>query len=288
MTDPHLDPASALPTPGPDGRPTEGSTASEVLAVDPAARPSRGWTRPSWRSSLSVLIVVLAFGLPLRALFRYQGPPMEEGFMLVFPERVMHGALPNRDFLHLYGPGSLWVLAAWFKAFRVSLAAERAFGLIQLAGITFGVMALVRPWGRRAATAAGLLGVLISTTAIGLTALAWNGAVALGVIALWIGLRARRRVTAEGGDAVRLLLVSGLLAGLALLYRPDMIVAVALGGGALLWGLGWPRLRRWGTGLAVGLAPYVVQLATAGPGHSIQGMILDPVFRLRDWFARSR
>ena len=25
--------------------------------------------------------------------------------MLVFPEQVLHGAIPNRDFLHLYGPG---------------------------------------------------------------------------------------------------------------------------------------------------------------------------------------
>jgi len=50
---------------------------------------------------------------------------MEEGFMLVFPEWVLHGAIPDRDFLHLYGPGSLWALAGAFKVFGVSLLTER-------------------------------------------------------------------------------------------------------------------------------------------------------------------
>jgi hypothetical protein len=59
---------------------------------------------------------VLAF-LVLRGLLRSQGPPMEEGFMLVFPERVLAGDIPNVDFLHLYGPGSLWVLAGVYKLF---------------------------------------------------------------------------------------------------------------------------------------------------------------------------
>ena len=34
-------------------------------------------------------------------------------------------------------------------------------------------------------------------------------------------------------------------------------------------------------GLAIGSSPYVVHLVTAGPGHVVQGMILDPVFELR-------
>ncbi|MCU1351494.1 MAG: hypothetical protein JWM05_703 [Acidimicrobiales bacterium] len=269
------------------------NTAAGPTPSTPA--PSRslpGWAR--WRetdawSVAAVGVVVLAFGLTLRALFRFQGPPMEEGFMLVFPERVLHGALPNRDFLHLYGPGSLWALAAWFKVAGVSLASERVFGLAQLAGIVFGVMALVRPWGRRPAVAAGLVGVLVCTTAIGLTALAWNGAVALGVVGLWVALRARRWLTAvkRAGRAEaerrahRLLLLSGLLAGLALLFRPDLVVGITLGFAAALWGIDRTRLTPWFGGLALGLAPYLVHLATAGPGHAVQGMLLDPVFHLR-------
>lgn len=207
--------------------------------------------------------------------------------MLVFPERVLAGDVPNKDFLHLYGPGSLWALAGWFWAFGVSLAAERLFGLLQIGGIIFGVMALARPWGRRAATMSGLVAVLLCTTAIGLTALAWNGAIALGLGSLWLGLRARRWLAADADDPAverkvnRLLVAAGLVAGLALLFRPDVVVGITLGSAAILWGLDRARIGRWVAGLAAGVAPILIHLVTAGPMNAVDGMLLDPVFRLR-------
>ena len=54
---------------------------------------------------------------------------MEEAFMMVFPERMLKGDLPNRDFLHLYGPGALHVLMGWYKVVGISLESERTFGL---------------------------------------------------------------------------------------------------------------------------------------------------------------
>ncbi|MCB1039990.1 MAG: hypothetical protein KDA94_10765 [Acidimicrobiales bacterium] len=262
--------------------------ASEPIDLSVAA-PRWAARRPTWQTVVAVGIVALAMVLPLRALLRYQGPPMEEGFMLVFPERVLDGDVPHKDFLHLYGPGSLWALAAWYRIVGVSIAAERLFGLAQLAGIVFGMMALVRPWGRKVMVASGLLGVLLTMTAIGLTALAWDGAVALLVASVWCGLRARRWLTpAEGAEAAgaerrasRLLVAAGALAGAALLFRPDVIVAVALSGAALLWGLGRPRWWRWAWGALPVLALYVVHLLWAGPANAIRGMFLEPVFDLR-------
>ncbi|MCU1371716.1 MAG: hypothetical protein JWO77_2910 [Ilumatobacteraceae bacterium] len=245
--------------------------------------------RPSWKTVLSVVIVGIVLAIPMRALMRYQGPPMEEGFMLVFPERILHGDLPHKDFLHLYGPGSLWALAGWYKLVGVSITAERVFGLAQLAGIVFGVMALARPWGRQVATAVGILGVLLTTTAIGLTALAWDGAVALLVASVWVGLRARRWVTDAPdtpGDLARsrsdrLLVLSGVLAGLALLFRPDAIVATALATFGLMAGLGWTRWKRWLIGVVPVTALYLVHLALSGPSAAIEGMVIEPVFDLR-------
>lgn len=263
------------------------------MSVSGPVPPWSRWRAPSWASILSVALVAVALAIPLRALFRYQGPPMEEGFMLVFPERVLAGDVPNKDFLHLYGPGSLWALAGWFWTFGVSLAAERAFGLLQISGIIFGVMALARPWGRRVSTTSGLIAVLLCTTAIGLTALAWNGAVALGLLSLWLGLRARRwSMTATGagagvdGELVarkvdRLLVAAGVVAGLALLFRPDVVVGIALGSAAVLWGFERARVTRWVAGLAAGVAPILIHLVTAGPVNAVNGMLIDPVFRLR-------
>ena len=271
---------------------TETADAPEPAPAPPAGDESPAWSRrrPQWQTALAVGVVGLVFVLPMRALLRYQGPPMEEGFMLVFPERVLAGDMPHKDFLHLYGPGSLWALAAWYKLLGVSLTAERLFGMAQLGAIVFGVMALVRPWGRRVVLASGVIGVLLTTTAIGLTALAWDGAVALAVAGAWAGLRGRRWLTdAPGVDrsvaeraAGRFLIASGALAGLALLFRPDVIVAVGISTAALLAGLGWGRWKRWLTGAVPVLSLYVVHLALSGPGDAIEGMVIQPVFDLRD------
>ena len=99
--------------------------------------------------------------------------------MLYFPERVARGDVPNVDFLHLYGPGSLHVLAGWYGVFGHSLAAERTFGLLQHLGIILALFTLARPWGRVAATIVGALAVFYVMTPIALTAMAWNGGLAL-------------------------------------------------------------------------------------------------------------
>ena len=151
--------------------------------------------------------------------------------MLYFPERIAKGDVPNVDFLHLYGPGSLHVLAGWYGLFGTTLAAERTFGLLQHLGIIFGLFTLARAWGRRAATAVGALAVFYVLTPIGLTAMAWNGGVAL---ALWSVVFAVRAVhlTDPARPALGVRPVAGVLAGLALTYRPDLVLA--LGAGARL------------------------------------------------------
>ena len=223
-----------------------------------------------WAAPAAVLAVC---ALPLPALWRSPGPPMEEGFMLVFPELVLNGLVPNRDFLHLYGPGGLWVLAAAFKAFGTTLQVERAVGFLQLLGVVSAVFAAVLPWGRWVAVAGAAAAAIVVVPPIGLTALAWVGAVALG---LWSVVVARRT------ESRRALVAAGLLAGAALLYRPDLVVAVGLSGLVVLLGLR-PAGARWAylAGGAAGVSPYLVHLAMAGPANVVRGLVLEPVFDLR-------
>lgn len=230
------------------------------------------WRRPRTLDALSIAVLVVAFVLPLRGLLRYQGPPMEEGFMLAFPQEVLRGSIPNKDFLHLYGPGSLWVLAGGYKIFGTSLATERFFGLLQHVGIVFGIFALARPWGRPIAVACGLASLVIVLPPIGLTALAWNGAVALSLWSIW---------TVSTGASNRRRFVAGLLGGAALMYRPDLVVALSLGLGAALWPFVWRRWKPVVVGGAVAVSPMLIHLAVAGPDRVFQGMFIDPVFRLR-------
>jgi hypothetical protein len=220
-------------------------------------------------------VAVVAYLLPLRALLHASGASMEEGFMLVFPDRVLHGAVPNKDFLYLYGPGSLWSLAAVYKVFGTHLVVERLAGLVQLIGLAVGAGLLVRWWGRAVAISAVLLNVLFVMPAVQLIALPWTGGAALalgGLVAL---------VQARKDASPRWALLGGILAGFAMLFRIDLGLAVVLGGGAAVWGLARPVVKQSLVGIAIGLAPYVVHLATAGPGTVVRGMIIDPVVHLR-------
>jgi len=243
--------------------------------------PARLFGRFDTRDVVCVAILLAAFLLPLRGLMRSQGPPMEEGFMLVFPERVLAGDLPNKDFLHLYGPGGLWGLAGFFEVLGTSLTAERLFALFQQMAVVFGVFAIARRWGRTVALGCGLASLLFIVPPIGLTALAWVGAVGLGVVAIAVGAASRDAGVRDPPRAARLAVVTGLLIGAALLFRLDLAVAAGLSMVALGWGAAGLLRKRFAIGLGIGLSPYLIHLITAGPDTVIRGMVLDPVVYLR-------
>lgn len=227
-----------------------------------------------WPRLVPVGVVLALFAVPLRGLLIAQGPPMEEGFMLVFPERVLAGDIPNVDFLHLYGPGSLWALAGAYWVFGTSLLTERLFGLAQEVALVLGVLWLARPWGRVAATVCAAISLVLIVPPIGLTAIAWTGAVALGLWALVAG------IAAWDGDR-RLALLAGVLGGAALLFRPDAVLAVTAGLVAVGWWLTPALRKRLAAGAALGVAPFLIHLATAGVGAVWRGLVVEPVVELR-------
>jgi len=231
---------------------------------------------PAWLLPVGVIGVVMA--LPFWGLWIAPGPPMEEGFMLVFPERVLAGDIPNRDFLHLYGPGSLWVLAGFFKLLGTSLWAERLVGFLQVAGLVAGTTVVGWRWGKWTAAMAGAVTAIVIMPPIQFTALAWVGGVALALWAVIVAVR----VFDPGHRGRRTLFVAGVLGGAALLFRPDLVVAVGLAFGALwLWGLDGGQRRQLLYGTLAGVSPYLVHLALAGPGNAVTGMVIEPIFELR-------
>ena len=277
---------------------TDGQTdAASTATMDPAAddvtpgastdsRPAgrggrigriRGWfDRHPWL--VPVLVVGVVVALPLRGVFRAPGPPMEEGFMLVFPERLLEGDIPNRDYLHLYGPGSIWTIAGFFKVFGVSLWTERVVGFLQLVGLIAAVTAIGYRWGRWVAALCGAITAIIIVPPIGVTALAWVGGIAFALWSVAVATRALER----GDRRVRALTGAGLLAGAALLFRPDLIICLGLSLGVLfLWALDGAGRRNLAAGTAIGISPYLVHLVLAGPGNAVRGMVLEPVFELR-------
>lgn len=227
------------------------------------------------RLAMAVLAVVVI--APIRGLYQATGSSMEEGFMLVFPRLVQQGWVPNRDFLHLYGPTSLDTLALWYRVFGDGLGSERSFGLLQNLAIIAAIYTIARVAGHVAAVGAALVAVMLVMTPIGLTALAWHGGVALALWAVVFGARAR--ATENPADWWR----AAILAGLALGFRPDLVLAVAL---TLAW-LVWPVRRHTTTllvalaGLMAGLLPVWWHLGRAGLRTAFRGMVLEPVVDLR-------
>lgn len=246
-----------------------------------------------WRSTgesrrrrlVEPVLLMALIALPLRGLFAATGSSMEEGFMLVFPSRLLEGDVPNVDFLHLYGPFSLHVLAGWYWLFGATVTVQRWFGLLQHLGIVTAVWALAAPWGRRISLVSAALATLLLLTPIGLSALAWEGGVALAAWSIAVSLRSSAIVAIR--SRTRLALVGGALAGAALGYRPDLVLALTLGAFAL-WAVALHdaadrgRLAaRWLGGLVLGLVPMLVHVIIAGPSAAWRGMLVDPVVHLR-------
>lgn len=287
---------AAVPDPTPGSDPADPADPAVPTVPEPAATVAAGdapiqvpyvlggplGRRPSRATVLSLAAIAAVVAIPLRGLYLGTGSSMEEGFMLVFPKRMLAGDVPNVDFLHLYGPGSLQVLMGWYKVFGYTLESQRTFGLLQHLGIILGVYALARAWGHRIAVVAAVAVTLLVITPIGLSALAWEGAVAL---ATWSVVLAVRSHHVDGRVRVRALAGSGVLAGLALAFRPDLVLALGIAHLASLLlarrddnGRAWRPLL---AGAMVGAIPMWVHLILAGPSASWRGMVAEPVFDLR-------
>lgn len=257
-----------------DARPGS-SSATEAPVSEPFVLGGRWFARPTLAGATPWLIIAVAAAVPLRAMW-IAGGSFDEALVLVLPERLAKGDLPNRDFIHLYGPGSLYALAGWYRVFGTSLAAERLIGLLAHIASLAAVYVLVRPFGRRSATYAALTALLLVLLPTGAAALAWTAAVALGLWSIVFGLRA---LHLAGRSHTRTLLAGGLLTGLSLSFRPDMVVALGLA-----WGLLWWR-HRWSwrplAGAVLGLTSWWVHFSTVGLGTAWRGAFTDPVINLR-------
>src|SRR5438477_154413 len=89
-------------------------------------------------------------------------------------------------------------------------------------------------------------------------ALAVAAAFVLGAVVALLQARADGSRLDRPRAAGRWAVAGGVLAGVALLYRIDLGLAVALAGMAVVWGLRAPLVRRAVVGAAIGLSPYLL------------------------------
>ncbi|HEX8897991.1 MAG TPA: hypothetical protein VF751_04785 [Chthoniobacterales bacterium] len=228
-------------------------------------------------------LVIIILSIPLWQGFDAAGFGMDEGFLLVYPELILKGQLPYRDFESFYGPGDPYALSAAYAVFGPNIFVERAVGLIYRLLIVSAVFGLAQRWGTGVAVGCSLIaGFLLAAT--GVIAFAWMGAMAFALLALWLS---------AAPEAKWRCILGGFFASVALLYRVDVAPAVIAAAIPLLLAMKGRGRWQWLAGAAVGILPLGVLMLAVGPRPMFENLFLLPVLhsspgrRLPLWSADS-
>ena len=233
--------------------------------VDTRPLPEKTWSH-GWKAMLLGLLFLL---IPFSTAYQHGSGPMDEGTLLVYPEMIQRGAIPYRDFETFYGPANPYVLAAVFTAFGTNIGVERTVGLLYRVVILIAIFGITRRWGTAIATVCMLISGLLFLP-LYVVAYAWFGAMACALCFVW--------ATARAEEPWRCF-VGGLLAALALTFRPDVGLAVILAALVLIRPLPQPRRLRFALGVAIGLIPFAIVTLVAGPEQVFNNLFLYPVIR---------
>jgi hypothetical protein len=199
----------------------------------------------------AVAAVTLAIGLPALG---WPASSADEMLLLVEPARMLQGQLPYEDFFSVYGPAHWWFLEATFRLFGLSVTVARVAGLGVHVALALGVFVLAGKRGTTVATTCGLLTALVLFR-VGDGPYAWVSACTLVVWSLALLSRWEGHLAAAA---------AGLLASLAIGFRPDAALLAVAPALPLLWGAG--RWRAWLAGAAVGALPLVVSIVLTPSG----------------------
>jgi hypothetical protein len=210
------------------------------------------------------LLVIVATAAP-----GYDAPAqrMDDGALLLYPELVLKGWMPYRDFETYYGPASPYFLAPIFALFGPGILVTRTVGLVYHIAVLAAIFGVVRSRG----IVLGLGAILIAHLFLlptGLAPFPWLGALAC---ALWsIVLAANSTTPSKMGFA-------GLLAAGALLYRPDLTPAVTLSAGILLFFQVREMRLSFLLGFVAGLIPMLLLCWAAGIHNVFDNLFRYPV-----------
>jgi hypothetical protein len=204
-------------------------------------------------------------------VFEVPGGVFDEAMLLVAPELVLQGKVPHRDFGIYNGPANLWTLAVVYKAIGVSIFSERLAGL----AYRFGYLLALGWLGRRLAPGmswAFVMAGVVVISRLGLHAMAWIPAATLGLVSVLCGASA----ASVPSKRQRSIFLGGVVAGLALLFRPDLGLALTLGWLPILVSVDRRSRLVSLLGALTGLIPMIVHACMASPGALWRNFFLEP------------
>jgi len=224
-----------------------------------------------WGEMASVAIPLIAVLVPVARMMGASALSMEEGNVLAVSAGILDGRLPHADVGYLYAPGTPWTVAGAFGVFGTSVVVERMVGLAHRLLLVWGIQRLARRWGLSTATCAALATWAILAP-FGLIAYPWVAGLAF--------LAAGTALTLDGEDR-RTAAVGAAFCGLAMVHQLVLAPAALLVVTAAFIPAEEERRTRLGTGLVAGLSPFLLHLVLVGPRAMFEGMVVDPIFRLR-------
>jgi hypothetical protein len=214
-----------------------------MTRVPSPLRPAVVRRRPEPRA---VVVAVHAVAFMLLALWswrKWPDPLVDFGRELYLPWQITNGKVLYRDLASLFGPVSPYINALWFRWFGRALMTLAIANIAILAGIVAGIYHVIRvPTDRITATAATLTALLLFGFSQYLDVGNYNYvtpysheathgmALSVAAIICWQAALATRRSL--------LAAVSGICAGLVLLTKPEIAVALAIAivvGSAAAW-----------------------------------------------------
>ena len=180
-----------------------------------AFKPGLHLTFRLWGTRDFALLALLLGGTAavMAGGFHVPGSEFDEGRAVTFPDRLLHGAVPYRDFESFYGPANTYLTAAAFDVFGSSMYVERAIGFVIALVIVFALYVLGRRFGRLAAFGSGLVGATLLAGVV--VATSQHEAQAFALLGLAASMTAatrptggaqrvvfRRRLSGRGGPAL--------------------------------------------------------------------------------------
>ncbi|HEY1941560.1 MAG TPA: hypothetical protein VGH40_05495 [Roseiarcus sp.] len=221
-------------------------------------------------------LVLFAFTMP-RSVSVY-----DEGLILTGASRVLDGALPHRDFYANYGPGQYDIVAASFKLFGSSVAAERVLDLLIKSGVvclTYSIS--LSMMGRGAAAMVTAFAALWVAAADAPSYPIWASMLLtlIAVKAVFPGL--------EGRHATGSLAAAGVCVGAIALFRYDVGFFVCAAVSGVLAAYGWIANRLAGGRMSRMLrliGPFWIGVAIVDApvaiGFAVAGVLPDFVFQV--------
>jgi hypothetical protein len=225
------------------------------------------------QSALTLLLIGLLSALSYGVRLFQVVTPQDEGILLVYPDLILRGYVPYRDFAAIYPPGNFYLLAGAFQLIGTNVIVERLIGV----GYQFSMAAAVYFLGARFSWLTGFLGaaVLLAVLHFFPAAGAYSmfGALSATLWALFCAYQSS--ANEDTAQHRQWTVLAGFLACLVYWFRQDIGVVGTLAVCVTLRLRNVRQLTMFSLGFAWPSVAMIVFILLAGPVNVFDSLVLD-------------